>query len=308
MSDSTTLPPNRFFVYVLKRPDGRPFYVGKGTARRPKRHEVEARRGCECRRCRTIRKVWREGGQVEVESIAHDISEEDAFLIEIATIERIGRAALCNHTDGGGGTTGLSLDRHPSHLYPHIRRADKNGNTEFTWEIVHAIRAQYAGGGVTAETIASERGVGQSCIYRIIRNHVWIDPSYIPPDNPANYNVPDRRGENNANTSLTWDVIRAVRERFSSTAITYKQLAAEFDLSPANANRIILNKAWHDPDYVPPDAKRRFAVFRRSTDDHDTETRALYASGWTYEQLAEYRCCSIATVWKIVNHKRAIDS
>lgn len=59
----------RYYVYVLLRPDGRPFYVGKGLNRRALEHEAEARRHHPVGesnpvKCNVIRKIIREGGAV----------------------------------------------------------------------------------------------------------------------------------------------------------------------------------------------------------------------------------------------------
>lgn len=59
----------RYYVYVLQRPDRVPFYVGKGSGRRVFEHEAEARRHhpfgeSNPFKCNVIRKIIREGGQV----------------------------------------------------------------------------------------------------------------------------------------------------------------------------------------------------------------------------------------------------
>jgi LEM3-like protein len=52
------LPIKRYFVYILRMPNGNPFYVGKGTSNRPYEHINEARRGeCICRKCRVIQLI-----------------------------------------------------------------------------------------------------------------------------------------------------------------------------------------------------------------------------------------------------------
>src|SRR3546814_18629440 len=62
----------RFYVYVLYRPDGRPFYVGKGQNRRALEHEAEARRAhpfgeSNPFKCNVIRKIIRKGGGIKSE-------------------------------------------------------------------------------------------------------------------------------------------------------------------------------------------------------------------------------------------------
>ncbi len=100
----STIP--RFYVYILVRPNGKVFYVGKGTKRRVWRHDDEARRGCECRKCRTIRKVWREGGEIQRYIVLTTDDEQEALQYEREMIALHGRENLCNHTDGGEGPSG----------------------------------------------------------------------------------------------------------------------------------------------------------------------------------------------------------
>lgn len=96
----------RFCVYVLARPDGTPFYVGKGTKSRVFDHEDEAQSGCPCDKCLIIRAIWEQGGQIQrtIDFTTHD--EHQAFLHERALIARYGRENLANRTDGGRGPSG----------------------------------------------------------------------------------------------------------------------------------------------------------------------------------------------------------
>ena len=99
-----------FYVYELARPDGRVFYVGKGTGRRIRRHEIEARKSCQCHKCNVIRKIWREGGQVVYDIILETADEAAAFAGERERIAIRGRDNLVNRTDGGDGSCNPSLE------------------------------------------------------------------------------------------------------------------------------------------------------------------------------------------------------
>jgi hypothetical protein len=96
----------RFYVYILARPSGEPFYVGKGHGRRILDHEAEARSGHKCHKCNVIRKIWREGGTVQRRIVFVTNNEDEAFEYEIELIAFLGRKTLCNQTDGGQGRTG----------------------------------------------------------------------------------------------------------------------------------------------------------------------------------------------------------
>lgn len=102
----SSVPQAKFYVYILARPDGTPFYVGKGTGNRVYAHETEARRGCLCHKCNVIRKIWRGGGELQRYTVFTTNNEREAFQVERETIAQFERKNLCNKSDGGEGPSG----------------------------------------------------------------------------------------------------------------------------------------------------------------------------------------------------------
>lgn len=90
---------HRFYVYLLLRPNGKPFYVGKGTGNRIAYHESEARnKKCQCHKCKVIRKIWRSGQEVGRQIIFSTSDEMIAYQVEAYTIQRF-RNQLVNVYD-----------------------------------------------------------------------------------------------------------------------------------------------------------------------------------------------------------------
>lgn len=101
-----SLAPARFYVYVLSRPNGQPFYVGKGQRRRMYDHSREAQSGHDCYKCRVIRKIWSAGGEITACIVFATDNEAEALTHEIELIALYGRDTLANLTDGGEGMSG----------------------------------------------------------------------------------------------------------------------------------------------------------------------------------------------------------
>ena len=96
---------NTFYVYILYREDGRPFYVGKGTGRRWLNHERYPVRG-RSHRDNIICDMQARGVAVPKRKVAEGLSNADACALEIRLIAEIGRephGPLINQTRGGDG-------------------------------------------------------------------------------------------------------------------------------------------------------------------------------------------------------------
>jgi LEM3-like protein len=114
----------RFYVYILCRPNGKPFYVGKGSGKRIFKHDVEARSGCDCHKCRVIRKIWRQGGEIVRYTVFTTDDEDAAYAYESELIVLHGRGNLTNGTDGGIGGRGTTTSLEVRALRSELRKAN----------------------------------------------------------------------------------------------------------------------------------------------------------------------------------------
>lgn len=124
-----------FYVYVMSKPDGTPFYVGIGAVRpgrvqRLQIHEREAARpesprGNKHKR-NTIRQIWAAGGTVTYRIDSWHWWDFEARERETLLIQEIGRAdlgkgPLTNWTAGGNGLN-VPTDEHRRRLSERMRR------------------------------------------------------------------------------------------------------------------------------------------------------------------------------------------
>ena len=119
-----------YYVYVLCRPDGTPFYVGKGTKRRAIEHELEAVRHHPIGetnpiKCNVIRKIRRSGQRVvyRIDSVYDKTYQQECLKREAALIAHYRRlhegGCLTNLAGGLGNAAGaapLSLEKHAATL------------------------------------------------------------------------------------------------------------------------------------------------------------------------------------------------
>lgn len=105
-----------YYIYILRRPDGRPFYIGKGRGERVFHHENEARhannRKSNAYKLNVIRAVLSAGGTISYEIDSFHEHEAAAHEREMQLIRAIGRlhegGPLTNLAPGGGSERGAS--------------------------------------------------------------------------------------------------------------------------------------------------------------------------------------------------------
>lgn len=102
MKKHTTPRGPRFVVYTLCYPNGKPFYVGKGSPARPYAHESEARRGCPCPKCDVIRSIWKAGNQIQRVIVFTTNDEHEAVIREGDEIALYNLDTLTNKNVGYG--------------------------------------------------------------------------------------------------------------------------------------------------------------------------------------------------------------
>lgn len=127
-----------FYVYVWRRPNGEPFYIGKGCGRRAKSTQ---RRNPIFKSI--VAKMRAMGDEPKVERIVEGLTEKEAFDREVALIAeyRLMRdgGTLSNLTHGGEGVSGLTQESRakisgflrtapPKAEYKGVCKHSKNGN------------------------------------------------------------------------------------------------------------------------------------------------------------------------------------
>jgi hypothetical protein len=101
-----------FYVYSLKRPNGVPFYIGKGKGKRCYTHlkSWHLKQDENTFKVHIIEKIRRNGQEPSVEILQENMTETDAFKLEAQQIQLHGRVKnggiLVNMSDGGEGQTG----------------------------------------------------------------------------------------------------------------------------------------------------------------------------------------------------------
>ena len=180
----------RFYVYVLCRPDGRPFYVGKGKGNRIDNHEAYARRGVKNKCCNIIRKIWRNNSEVVKQKVYTTDDEQAAFAMERSLIAAIGREYLANVTDGGEGALGM---KHSAETWVKVQAA-KIGKPRS--EACKAkIRRNLTGRKRTPEAI--KKGADA------IRGRAWSNKARESIPASLRTSKPNARGEKHHNSKIT---------------------------------------------------------------------------------------------------------
>lgn len=112
---------NDFYVYEWRRPDGTPFYVGKGRGSRDKSMNMR-----NAIFLRIVAKIRKSGQEPVVVRVREDLTETEAFELEMALVAKYGRlkkgGTLSNLTDGGEGVSGHAHDEQTRSMMAERRK------------------------------------------------------------------------------------------------------------------------------------------------------------------------------------------
>lgn len=110
-------PVRKFYVYRLRlETSDAPFYIGKGTGSRIRVHFYPSSLKARSHKNNIIRKALADGVKVLKEIVQGNLTEQEAFALEVELIASYGRldrgtGILANHTDGGEGSVGVKHNR-----------------------------------------------------------------------------------------------------------------------------------------------------------------------------------------------------
>jgi len=120
-----------FYVYAYLDAEGKPFYIGKGIRGRAQLHlkacHNKHQQAYGTMFYRKLRKLDRAGETPNIEKIINEVSESEALQWEQFFIAALGRrdlktGCLCNHTNGGEGTSGFRFSEESKQKMSESRR------------------------------------------------------------------------------------------------------------------------------------------------------------------------------------------
>jgi hypothetical protein len=248
-----------FYVYVLARPDGSPFYVGKGLGKRIFDHDYEARSGHKCHKCNIIRKIWKSGGEVQRYIVFETNDEQEAFAYEIELIALHGRNNLANLTDGGEGQrgavrSGLALERQRAQMI--ARYSDPNERDKQRERITRAYEnpeaRQRVSDGLKAMRADPDKWEQYSEKLSVVSKARWSDPearariitgirsAFQRPDiRERKSQTQKERREKEYRARICPEQEEEIRQLYATGEYTYRTLGAKYGLWHGRIRRIL---------------------------------------------------------------------
>lgn len=245
-----------YTVYLLFKPDGIPFYVGKSSYenfhKRYQRlhvHRYQARSGDRTRKCIVIRKLLRLGLDVSMDIVFESSSESEAFAVEKLLIAAIPN--LTNHTDGGEGQSGYRFSDDSRRRMSIMRTGRKIHNEASRFSISSAQRGENGNNATLSKTdaervlrmrhdgapyqvIADEFGVNIQTIANIVRGKSWCDL-----ERPSFADVKVRGRWRSGHIKIIPERRAGIIAEYRNGGVTMSDLANRYNVSVATISLIV---------------------------------------------------------------------
>lgn len=249
-------------VVDLREPD-RVRYVGKtqvSVRERSAGHWYDARRVPRRTNSRMVNWLLKRNEAPEtVQFRPHSFHETLELLNQaerdLITLYRERGMCDLNIGDGGEGKAGVKWT---AEVRAKMQEAQRSGedhpNATTTWSTVKALRASALKEYTPRKELAERFGMTLSNMDKILWNQSWVDPDYDPTLRKPR--VPPR-GFINPNSSLSWGIVREIRERRQRVWESHEAVASAYGLKKSAVGYILSNKTWQDPDFDPSTIKKR---------------------------------------------------
>jgi hypothetical protein len=130
----------------------------------------------------------------------------------------------------------------------------KNCSVKLSFEEAKEIRDKYATGDYSIPQLLKIYNVKDSkTISKIIHNRSWHDPEYTFVLHPNKIEKQKQKAHYRELILRTNDEIKEIRDKYAAGGYAQRTLAEEYKMGVTTMVKILKNKSYYDPEYVPAD-------------------------------------------------------
>lgn len=136
------------------------------------------------------------------------------------------------------------------------RPGENNGYAKLTDEQVQELRRRFFRGGISLTDLATDFGISDTMAGFIVRRLKWAHLPVLPeedaaattpppkPPRKATHLPPIRCGEQHANSKLTEEDVRTIRQRVATGGVSMYRLAKDYGVTLSLVSRIVRRIIW----------------------------------------------------------------
>lgn len=116
--------------------------------------------------------------------------------------------------------------------------------------------------------------------------------------------IKNMSGDNNFHSKLNSEQIQEIRFKYNIQKFKLIQLSREYNISERNIARIVYNKQWYDPNYIPPIPRKiNNNGVNKLNLEKANEIRKLFENGMSHSDLAKLFSVTITNISFIIENK-----